>query len=227
MQKKDMITSGGVVMISPLPRLSAPLFFVFVLTLFTEVGSTIVLADSRSDCRSGDFDRMIKSCAELAQNPKTPKAERVEYFVRLGAAKFARNDLVAARSAYASAIRLDSGYAIAHLNLADLELNAGNLKQAIDSYNKAIENYSKALQSDSANASEGLVSSFIGRGNAYFETGKFDVAISEYNEALKHKPDSSAALLCTWNCRSPAPRASRRRQVGSPTERSPPQRWHV
>jgi len=137
---------------------------------------------------------MLKSCADLAQNAKTPKAERVEFFIRLGVANSARNDIKSARSAYASALRLDPANALAYLNLADLELSAGNLKEATDNYNAAIDSYSKALTTDSTNASKGLASSYVGRGNAYFETGKFDVAISNYNDALKYESNSAAAL---------------------------------
>jgi tetratricopeptide (TPR) repeat protein len=148
-------------------------------------------ADVRSDCRSEDIQRMLKSCAELAQNSRTPRNERVEFFIRLGVANFAQNDIRQARSAYASALRLDSSNALAYLNLADLELNAGDLKEAIDNYTKAIEQYAKTP--NDVGSTKGLASSYIGRGNALYESGKFDAAISDYNQALKFDPRSAAA----------------------------------
>ncbi len=150
-------------------------------------------ADNKTDCRSGDVERMLKACVDLAQNSKTPKVERVEFFIRLGVASFAKNDLKQARSSYGSALRLDPANALAYLNLADLELNAGDLKKAIDNYNKAVDQYAKVLQTDPTAGRKGLASSYIGRGNALYETGKFDAAVSDYNQALKHDPNSSAA----------------------------------
>ena len=177
-----------------LPRRSPTVGLItFTLAASLSFGST-VFADSRSDCRSGDINRMVKGCAELAQNSKTPKTERVEYFIRLGVANFARTELTQARSAYESALRLDPTNALAHLNLADLELNAGDLKRAIDNYNKAIDGYGKALQTDPNNASRGLASSYIGRGNALYESGKFEIAIADYDEALKYDSNSAAAF---------------------------------
>ncbi len=115
-------------------------------------------------------------------------ATNADYFVNRGAANQRLGNYPVAIQDYTEALRLKPGYPLAKNNRAvafdkrgNIHLNAGNNQAAFDDYNRAI-------QDNATNADY-----FVNRGAANQRLGNYPVAIQDYTEALRLKPDYALA----------------------------------
>ncbi len=155
------------------PAIVVLLMIVVFLVLFND-WSWFNLQRAGKLMRSGQFARAIAIYTRAIQaRPDAP-----DRYCDRAVAHAYQNDLEAAMSDYAEAIRLQSRYAPAWEGRASVELRRGNLQQAVDDATIAL-----CLAPD-------YVDAVIVRGAAYSRLGEYEAAIADLNEAVAAAPDS-------------------------------------
>ena len=156
-----------------------------------ELGEWLYLM-AEAKLKTGDYPKAIE-LSEYIKNKKYTKdvpialrrKQRAEALFLLGNAySSGKNEQFnKAIEAYKEAARLNPKHRDVHLPLANALLQNGNFKEAIKKYDDLII--------DPQQDKESKTYAYTGRGNAYFDLGKYQEAISDYKAALDLQPNDA------------------------------------